>query len=245
MNFLNSLFLGIVQGFTEFLPVSSSAHLALIQSLLPSFSQPGVLFDVVLHLGTLFAVLFYFRKELFGLSFSYLKYIVIGTIPAVLIGFLFSDFLESLFGNIKLVGLALFLTAAFNFLSDKLNKTGGEIDEKKSFLIGVFQALAITPGISRSGSTIFGAIFSGVEKKKAATFSFLLSVPAILGALILQVYKYGTSVQSHYSFYFLGFLASFISGLLAIKLAFKFLLSNNFKLFGFYCLFLGIVCLLI
>ncbi|MGB9637627.1 MAG: undecaprenyl-diphosphate phosphatase [Microgenomates group bacterium] len=245
MNILNSLFLGAVQGLTEFLPVSSSAHLVILQKLIPSFSQPGVLFDTVLHLGTLFAVLFYFRKELFAISFSYLKYIIIGTIPAVLVGFLFSDFLESLFSNIKLVGLALFLTAIFNFLSDKMSDVRGSLNLKKSFLIGVFQALAITPGISRSGSTIFGGILTGVKKEDAAKFSFLLSVPAIIGALSLQVYKYGANLEANYSFYFFGFLSSFVFGFLSIKLVFRFLLSSRFKIFGYYCLILGFLALLI
>jgi undecaprenyl-diphosphatase len=245
MNYLNALFLGIVQGLTEFLPVSSSAHLALIQSLLPSFSQPGILFDVVLHLGTLFAIVFYFRKDLFKLSFSYIKYIVIATIPAVFFGFLFSDQIEGLFKNIKLIGFALLLSALFNFLADRKKKENSELDTKKSFIVGLFQALAITPGISRSGSTIFAGVFSGLERKEAARFSFLLSIPAVLGANLLQVVKYGFDFKINLGVYIVGFFASFFAGILAIKLAFRFLLSRNFKFFAFYCLILSLVAFLI
>ena len=245
MNYFQALVLGVVQGLTEFLPVSSSAHLVLIQSLFPSFYQPGVLFDVILHLGTLFAILFYFRKDFFKLSFSYLKFIVIATIPAVAVGFLFSDQIELLFKNIRLVGVALILSAIFNFISDKKQKASSLLNNKKSFIIGVFQALAITPGVSRSGSTIFAGVVSGLDRKEAARFSFLLSVPAVLGANVLQILKYGFDSQINFGVYSLGFLASFVSGFLAISLALKFLLSRNFKVFAFYCLILAVICFVV
>jgi len=215
MNYFQALVLGVVQGLTEFLPVSSSAHLVLIQSLFPSFSQPGVLFDVILHLGTLFAILFYFRKDLFKLSFSYLKFIVIATIPAVAVGFLFSDQIELLFKNIRLVGAALILSAIFNFISDRKQKASSLLNNKNSLIIGVFQALAITPGVSR------------------------------LGANVLQILKYGFDSQINFGVYSLGFFASFVSGFLAISLALKFLLSRNFKVFAFYCLILAVICFVV
>lgn len=245
MDYFSALLLGTIQGLTEFLPVSSSAHLALVQSLLPSFSQPGILFDVVLHLGTLSAIVYYFRREILKIRFSYLKYIAIATIPAVIVGFLFSDQIEALFENIKLIGFALVLSALFNFWVDRKKDSDSSLNDKNSFLIGIFQALAITPGVSRSGSTIFAGVISGLKKEEAAKFSFLLSIPAVLGANFLQILKYGFDSKINLGVYTLGFASSFIFGFLAIGLALKFLLSNNFKFFAFYCLFLSLICFLI
>ncbi len=243
MNYLQVFILGVVQGLTEFLPVSSSAHLAILQSFFSQFSQPGILFDALLHLGTLFAVIFYFRKDIFKLTRSYIIFLILGTLPAVFVGLLFSDFIESLFSNIKLIGFALLLTALFNFYSDKLPSGKKDLDKKTSVSIGLFQALAIIPGVSRSGSTIFAGVLSGISKKESAEFSFLLSIPAVLGANVLQFLKYGFDSSYNFSLYFFGFLVSFLFGLLGIYLAFGFLLSKNFKVFSFYCLFLGILAI--
>ena len=148
MNYIWSLFLGLLQGFTEFLPVSSSGHLVLFQSLIPGFSQPGVLFDVCLHFGTLFAVLFFFRKKLFKLSFKYILYIIVATIPAVIVGFLFKDSISILFSSVEVVGVALVLTGLFNFLTSKQKEEGKSLDYKKSIFIGLMQAFAIIPEIN-------------------------------------------------------------------------------------------------
>ena len=243
MNYIWSLVLGILQGFTEFLPVSSSGHLVLVQSLIPNFSQPGVLFDVCLHFGTLFAVLFFFRKKLFKLSFRYILYIIVATIPAVIVGFLFKDSINILFSSVEVVGVALVLTGLFNFLTSKQKEEGKSLDYNKSIFIGLMQAFAIIPGISRSGSTIFAGTKSGLSSKDAAEFSFLMSVPAIIGANILEVYSnWGESIN--YLQYFIGFLAAFISGIIAIKIVLKFLEEKKFKVFAFYCLTLGIIILL-
>lgn len=240
MNYFEVFILGAVQGLTEFLPVSSSAHLVILQSLFPKFSQPGVLFDALLHFGTLFAVIFYFRKDILKLARSYLLFLILGTLPAVVVGLLFSDFLESLFSNVRLVGFALFLTGLFNFYLDRLPSANKSLDKKNSIFVGIFQALAIVPGISRSGSTIFAGVKSGLSREESARFSFLLSVPAILGANFLQFLKYGFSSSYPFGIYFFGFLVSFFVGLLGIYLAFRFLLSRSFKVFSFYCFLLGL-----
>lgn len=245
MGYLEVFILGVVQGLTEFLPVSSSAHLVILQSFFPRFSQPGVLFDAFLHLGTLFAIIFYFRNEIFRLKISYIVFLILGTLPAVVVGILFSDFIESFFSNLKLVGFALLLTAIFNFYSDKFSSGGKGLDRRNSIFIGLFQALAIIPGVSRSGSTIFAGILSGVSKDESARFSFLLSVPAVLGANLLQFLKYGTGSDYNFGLYFFGFLVSFLFGILGIYLAFRFLLARNFKVFSFYCLVLGILTIFI
>jgi undecaprenyl-diphosphatase len=236
--------LGLVQGFTEFLPVSSSGHLVIFQRLLPSFSQPGVLFDVTLHFGTLFAVLFFFRKEIFKLSPKYLGYLVLGTIPVVIIGFFFKDQIEGLFNSVKLVGAALLITAFLNFFTSKKREGKKEINGFFAFVIGIFQAIAIIPGISRSGATIFAGVNLGMERKKAATFSFLLSVPAILGANLLEIISnLGKPVD--FGFYSIGFIFAFLAGFLAIGLVLKLLQSSRYRLLSYYCIALGVVALLL
>jgi len=243
MNYLWSLVLGVIQGFTEFLPISSSGHLVLVQSLIPGFAQPGVLFDVCLHFGTLFAVLFFFRKKLFKLSFKYILYIAVATIPAVIVGYISKNSISTLFSSVGIVGVALVLTGLINYLTDKQKEEEKSLDYKKSLFIGIMQAFAIIPGISRSGSTIFAGTKSGLSSKDAAEFSFLMSVPAIIGANILEIYSnWGESIN--YTSYFIGFLAAFISGILAIKIVLKFLEEKRFKVFAFYCLVLGIITLL-
>lgn len=243
MNLISSIFLGILQGLTEFLPVSSSGHLVIAQNLIPGFTQEGVLFDVILHAGTVLAVLYYFRKTLLKLTSKYLLLLLIGTIPAGLIGVFFGSSIEKLFNGVYLVGFALLFTAVLNFLTDRAKTESKEISIKKSILIGMAQALAIIPGISRSGSTIFAGTSLGIKRKEAAQFSFLLSVPAIVGANAVQFYKYGLSGTVGIILYIAGFIAAFISGVIAINFVLKFLLGGKFKLFAYYCVVLGILVL--
>lgn len=245
MNYQSSLFLGIIQGLTEFLPVSSSGHLVILQSIIPSFSQPGVLFDVILHAGTLLAVLVYFVKDILAMKLKYLVLIIIGTIPAALFGYFFQDFLESLFSSVKVVGVALIATSIMNFYTDKIKGVKEKISLYDAFTIGTAQALAIIPGISRSGSTIFAGSTLGIKKTQAAKFSFLLSVPAVFGANLLQFAEYGRSEVLKIDLYFFGFLGAFVAGLVAINLVFKLLKRGNFKIFAYYCLILGVVALLL
>lgn len=238
-----ALFLGVLQGFTEFLPVSSSGHLVLAQSLIPGFSQPGVLFDVTLHFGTLFAVLFFFRKKLLKLSLKYVFFILIATIPAFIVGFFLKDYFYGLFSNVRVVGYGLIVTGLFNYLTSKHEGKKESLDTKKSFFVGLLQAFSIVPGVSRSSSTIFAGVKSSLSPKEAAEFSFLMSVPVIIGANILEIYSnFGASIN--YTSYFLGFLGAFVSGIIAIKLVLKLLEEKKFKIFAFYCFALGIIVLL-
>jgi undecaprenyl-diphosphatase len=239
MNIFTGLVLGVVQGLTEFLPVSSSGHLVLVQSIVPSFAQPGVLFDVVLHLGTLFAILVYFRKKILRLKKDYIILILIGSVPAFVIGYFFKDSLELLFLSTKVVGLALITTGFMNLFTDRFETKFAKVSKVASFTIGIAQAFAIIPGISRSGSTIFAGVAQKIDRKKAAEFSFILSIPAVLGANVLQFLSYSSETIGSFSFYFVGFIAAFISGFVAINILFKFLTKRNFKLFGFYCLIIG------
>ena len=243
MNVFWVVFLGIVQGITEFLPVSSSGHLVLFQELIPSFTQPGALFDVVLHLGTVCAVLIFFRKKLVGLVKKYWLAFIVGTIPAGLVGILLQDQIEALFTNVRFVGLALLFTALFNFATDRIKTDKRKLVNKNALVIGVFQALAIIPGISRSGSTIFAGVNSGIEKERAAEFSFLLSIPAILGANVLQFTSHGVNGIANPIFYLVGFFTAFISGFISISLVLKALCQKRFRLFGYYCLAVGVAVL--
>lgn len=249
MNIFLAVFLGIVQGLTEFLPVSSSGHLVLVQRLIPSFSQPGVLFDVILHFGTLFAVLIYFWRKIISLKLNYIYLLVVGSIPAALVGFLLKDFLESTFsvGGLFLA-LQFLVTSVLCYLSDRgSSEIEGEkiIDTKDSLIIGTAQALSILPAISRSGSTIFAAVRRGIDRKEAAEFSFLLSMPAILGASVLEIVTYRDHFSLQLAPYLFGFLAAFLTGILSIKLTISFLTQRKFKVFAFYTLFLALFSLFI
>jgi undecaprenyl-diphosphatase len=241
MNILSSILLGIIQGLTEFLPVSSSGHLVIVQQILPNFDQPGILFDVVLHAGTLLAVVVYYWRRLLKIDTRYLSLLIIGTVPSFIAGTFFYGIFEEMFTSIKLVGYMLIITGTLNYLTDiKISrKHGSGQGPSLSIMVGLAQAFAIVPGISRSGSTIFAGIKLGLKKKEAAEFSFLLSIPAILGANILEMIKLGSIGDINITNYFIGFLSAFVVGYLSIKLVLKALVKSQFKYFAVYCLILG------
>lgn len=244
MPLLDAIFLGILQGATEFLPVSSSGHLVIVQHFLPNFSQPGVLFDALLHAGTMFAILVYFRKQLLTLDRKMLTLLLVGTIPAAVVGLLFSDFVEGLFTSIRVVGLALIVTGVMNWMVDKVDKTQkSKLSIKNALVIGAFQAVALIPGISRSGSTIFGGVAQGIKRQEAAVFSFLLSVPAVAGAVFLQVVKFGVSAQLNAANYLLGMLAAFLVGYFSISILMRVLVAKRFRIFAVYCFIVGALAL--
>ncbi len=245
MNIVSAIILGVVQGLTEFLPVSSSGHLVIVQSVMPNFKQPGVLFDTFLHAGTLGAVLIYFRRSFIKLIKDQSILYIVGTIPAVLVGVFFSDLIETLFSSTWLVGLLLLLTGLMNFMIQKTDSKNEKIKLSDSVFIGVFQALAILPGVSRSGSTIFAATRRGIKKSKAAEFSFILSIPAVLGANLYQIFSYSNSAGINWAEYLSGFLAALFSGYWAIRLVFNLLKKNKFNVFGLYCIVMGLLVLLI
>lgn len=246
MSHFQALLLGVLQGLTEFLPVSSSGHLVLAQNFIPGFSQPGILFDVVLHLGTLLSVFFYFIKQILVLSQRRLLNLVVGSIPAVVVGFIFREQLTALFADTKSVGVALVVSGVVNIIVGFYPRRLGLINPPRAFGIGIAQAIAIIPGISRSGSTIFAGVVSGVAKKEAATFSFLLSIPAVLGASSLELFAnrellYTIDPLS----YLAGFVGASVVGFFSIKAVFDAFVSGKYWLFGVYCLALGGVALLL
>jgi undecaprenyl-diphosphatase len=244
MDIITAVFMGIIQGLTEFFPVSSSGHLVITAHLVRGFNQPGVLFEVILHAGTMVAVLFYFKSKILNLTKNYLLYLAIGTIPAAVIGFLLQGFFESLFDQVRMVGFALLITSLLNFLTDKQDGGSRKINTKVALSIGLFQAFAIVPGVSRSGSTIFAGVKSKLDRKTAAEFSFLLSIPAIVGANILQIFKYSSTTDLKVEVFAAGFLASLISGYFAIKWVIRMLESKRFIYFSVYTLVMGVLVII-
>lgn len=258
MEIIKAVFLGVVQGLTEFLPISSSGHLVIGSELL-SFSEQGIAFEVFLHLGTLFSVLIVFRSELKAMAISpvlYIKgardkktlqdllwclYVIIATLPAVIVGLTIKDSIESIFANLPLVFFMLFITGCIMIASRYIQSKGRELSVLSSVLIGCAQACAILPGLSRSGSTIFTGMVLGIDREVAARFSFIMSVPAILGAVVLQVGDLAHSQVTNESllYYFSGTLAAAISGYFAIVLLLDIVKKNRLQWFGYYCLLLS------
>jgi undecaprenyl-diphosphatase len=234
----------VVQGLTEFLPVSSSGHLVITQKLF-GFTSPPFLFDVVVHVATLLAIVIYFNKKIIRLDFSYIKLLVIGTIPAVLVGLLLNNVTVHLFNSLTVVGFGLLFTAILLLLTKGKMVKGKEekINPVRAITIGVFQAVAIIPGISRSGSTVVGGVMSGLSKKDAFTFSFMLAIPAIIGALVLQLAGNGTYEQVSAGAMLVGFLSASITGVASLKLLDKVVRESKLNYFGYYCAILGIVLL--
>jgi len=247
MNILESILLGIVQGITEWLPVSSSGHLVIFQHFL-NLEVP-LFFDILLHFATLIVILAVFHKDILKIlkAFPSIKtsdgklgwYIIIGSIPIALTGFLLKDTIANLFTNIKAVGVALLFTVFLLFISEKFP---GKRNMKwyDSIIIGISQALALVPGISRSGSTISTGLLLGLNKRQVATFSFLLVIPAILGATILE-FSYAT-LEFNYIF---GFLTAIVVGYFSLKWLLKIIINNKFSYFSIYCFILGVILLII
>lgn len=248
---LESILLGILQGLTEFLPVSSSGHLVLAQSLLPGFDGPAVAFDVLLHAGTLGAVIIYFRQDLAriavdctrpregGLHLPWL--LAVGTVPAGIVGVFFADAIRPLFTAPRTASVGLLVTALLLTMAWRVG-TGGKRSIESMTLwaalfIGTFQAVAIVPGISRSGATIAAGVFLGLSGRDAARFSFLLSIPAITGAFLLEsgALKGMESVGA----YTAGAMAAALTGWASIAFLMKLLGKGRLLPFALYCLLVG------
>ncbi len=230
---MKQLILGIVQGLTEFLPVSSSGHLVILKHWL-NFQSQGVVMEVTLHFATLLAIIIFFRKKILNYAKKEkVNLIIVGTIPIALIGFLFKDKIELLFNNYLLVTITLSLTGLMLFLSRNPKENKEELDLKTAFIIGIAQALALTPGISRSGFTVATALLLGVTRKKAFEFSFILAIPALFGAFLINVPDIlGTNVELLNLIF--GALAAFFSGLLALWVFYKLIIKKDLYLFSYY-----------
>lgn len=252
---IKSIILGIIQGLTEFLPISSTGHLLLGRKLL-GLSDAGLFLDTMLHLGTLVAVVVVFWKDIVGLikkPFSKLMLLlIVATIPTAVIGILFQDFFEEISKTGVTVGWEFLATGVILWLADNAKNRGyksfEDIKVKDALLVGTLQGAAILPAISRSGLTIAGALFSGIKKEAAARFSFLVSLPAIAGAWVLQVVKLreGTAVEGvSTSAIVVGTIVSAIFGYIAVKWMLKILNQGSLKGFAIYVWILGAIVLVL
>ena len=267
MDIIQGIIIGIVQGLTEFLPVSSSAHLVFAQKLLGV--ESSIAFDVFLHLGTLIAVLWFFRYDIYKMLVSWWSsiqdilqgrfkqgfyddpykrlawYVILATVPVGIVGVLFEDSVDALFaGALYVPAFFLFVTGTILYLSQRM--TSGEINyntitKKEALFMGLGQACAILPGLSRSGTTIAAGLTIGLNKEFAAKFSFILSIPAILGAFVLQLKDIGSAMDANLLPVLLGFIASIIAGYLAIKWMLDLIQNKSLDIFAYYCWLMGLI----
>ena len=259
MTLIEAIILGIIQGLTEFLPVSSSGHIELGTVLLGVQSEDNLLFSVIVHCATALSTVVVFRKDiaeifvgLFSLQWNdskdYAAKILLSMVPVLIVGLMFKDQVESFFGgNVLLVGLMLLLTGTLLALTYYAKDQVGIVTYPKALIIGVAQAVAIMPGISRSGSTIATALLAGVEKSRAAKFSFLMVLGPIMGASLLELKDYleapvanGIGTAS----LVVGFLAAFISGLLACQWMIAIVKRGKLIYFAIYCFIIGTIAIL-
>ncbi|PID57246.1 hypothetical protein CSB45_08450 [candidate division KSB3 bacterium] len=277
---MRKIILAVIQGLTEFLPVSSSGHLALIQYFYKGLDDGDLVLDVLLHVGTLLVVLLYYRHDIFKLcraALSFLPFvaqkteapvsekapsqnflpearhmillIVIGSIPTALIGLLLKSIIEALFSSLVLVGIALVVTGTGLYVAEHIQGSSAaksHISYRDALIIGTVQGIAICPGLSRSGSTISAAIVLGIDRKLAARFSFLLSIPAIGGALLLE----GNNIihltsTAHGLSYAIAMLVAFITGYFAIHTLIKLVLRKKLSWFSWYCWGLGLLACIV
>jgi len=267
MSNLNAVILGVVQALTEFLPVSSSGHLVLFQHLL-GIKEPMLVFDIAVHWGTLLAVILYFWRDILHLIrdfFNFITrlpsapdreklfqeypyalvgvYVIVATIPTALIGFFFQEVFENLFHSVFAVAVAWFALGILLIISERFqdgDRNLTMLNQKDAFLIGTAQGIAILPGISRSGTTILMGMLCGIKKEDAARFSFLMSLPAILGVGILK-FKDGIEfAQSSMAPLLIGFFVSAIVGCFAIAVLLKLIQKGKFYMFGYYCVVMSV-----
>jgi len=259
MDIFDSILLGIIQGLTEFLPVSSSGHLEIGKVLLGDNSIPedSLIFTVVLHFATALSTLVIFRKDIASILTALFKFkwndetqfivkIMISMLPAGFVGIFFEEELEALFGNnILLVGAMLVVTALLLFLADRAKKTTKKVSFWDALIIGVAQAIAMLPGISRSGATISTSVILGNDKSKAARFSFLMVIPLIFGKIAKDILSGDLSYHTdNFSSLSAGFLAAFIAGLFACTLMIRLVKNSQLKYFAYYCLTVGVFAII-
>lgn len=259
MDLIDSFILGIIQGLTEFLPVSSSGHLELGKAILGDHSVPkeSLLLTVVLHFATALSTIVVFRKDIWSIIKGILKFkwntdlqfaskIAISMLPAVVVGVFFEKELEQLFGgNILLVGCMLLVTAALLFLADQAKDTTKKVSFSNAFIIGISQAIAMLPGISRSGATISTSVLLGNDKTKAARFSFLMVVPLIFGKIAKDISSGDlTYDDGNFAALSIGFVAAFVAGLFACTWMIALVKKSKLSYFALYCAIVGLVAII-
>lgn len=271
LDILSAIILGAVQGISEFLPISSSGHLVLVPALLGV--ETGLAFDTILHIGTLVAIFTFFWKDIINLikgfilsiidltegvdifkrelhrvpekRFAWL--IIVGTIPTGIMGILLKDAIETIFRGTLFVGIFLLVTAAVLYYSERHSSgqiTQKDMSFKQALIVGICQGLAVFPGISRSGSTIASGLCLGLNREYAARYSFLLSIPAVIGAGLIQIKDIAT-LDASLSVLLAGFISSVIFGYLSIKLLMKMIKGWSLDIFAYYCTIIGIITIIL
>jgi undecaprenyl-diphosphatase len=270
MNMLQAIVLGAIQGFTEFLPVSSSGHLVLFQHIF-GLKEAELLFDISVHLGTLIAVFIFFRHDIYAVILSVLRYlkrifktgsfavgnedsdlklallIIIGSVPTAIIGLLFHKVAEQLFSSVIIAGSMLILTGIILSFTRRVKNSERGIplfSVKEAFIIGISQGLAVMPGLSRSGTTISTGLFLGLNHETAAKYSFLLSIPAILGATLLSFGDFARSSIIDTKIHMTGAFVSALTGYMALKILFYIVKKGRLHYFAPYCLIIGIISII-
>jgi len=258
MDLIQILILAIIQGITEWLPISSSGHLAIAQKYLGIGS--ALTFNIATHLGTIFVVLITFRKDVIDILKAFFRmdfeseegkqalFIIVGSIPTGIIGFLllYYDIIERLFSNLLIVGFALLATGIYLYVSRHV-KDGKELDHFDSLLIGIAQGIATIPGISRSGLTISTGLLRKVKREKALKYSFLLSIPAVFSAMVAAIVKEHASLtigSLDFGFTVLGTITSFVVGYISLQLLQKIVIKQKFHLFAYYCWIAGLITII-
>lgn len=267
MSIIQSIILGIIQGLTEFLPISSSGHLVLVPFIFDWNLDPELvfLFDVLVQIGTLLAVLIYYRGRLVDIARAFIHgitirepfrefdsrlgwYLILATIPAIIVGLVINGLVEKAFNSPSAVGLFLFVTAGLLLVAERFGKQSKvlpQINAKDAIWIGFSQVLSIFPGVSRSGATITGGMLRGLDRKDAADFSFLMSIPVMIGAGVFSLVKLSQAPElfTYIPQLLIGFFVSAIVGYLSIAWLLNFLKKQSLKWFSLYCGLLGILVL--
>ena len=258
MEILQAIIYGIIQGLTEFLPVSSSGHLELAKAIFGDGKIPeeSMLMTVVLHAATALSTIFIFRKDIARIFKGLFQFknneetqfsvkIIISMIPAALVGVLFEDEIDGFFtGNVLLVGFMLLITGLLLLLADKASKTDKKVSHLNGLIIGISQAIAIMPGISRSGATISTSVLLGIDRTAAARFSFLMVVPLILGKMAKDILSGDLAASgANFTALSVGFVAAFISGLLACQWMIALVRKSKLTYFSIYCFIVGIIAI--
>ncbi|WP_339836529.1 undecaprenyl-diphosphate phosphatase [uncultured Maribacter sp.] len=259
MDTLDAIILGIIQGLTEFLPVSSSGHLELGKAILGdnSVQEESLLFTVVLHFATALSTIVVFRKDIWEIISGLLQFkwneesqfsvkIIISMLPAVFVGLFFEEQLESFFGgNIRFVGFMLIITAVLLYFADKAKDTDKKVSFGTALIVGISQAIAMLPGISRSGATISTSVLLGVDKSKAARFSFLMVVPLIFGKIAKDLMSGELNFDGENNIAMgAGFIAAFIAGLAACTWMIQLVRKSKLSYFAIYCLIVGLIAII-
>ena len=244
MNLFQAAVLGVVQGFSEFLPISSSGHLVLFQAYF-GINEGAVVFDVFLHFATLLAVLIYFRKDILLITKKEILAIIVASIPAGIVGLFFESSVEKAFSSLFIVGVFLMISGILNFITEYKLKNQkvvkNEVGLKEALLFGLFQAIAVLPGISRSGSTVSIGSMQNIDRKKTFRFSFLMVIPVIFGANLVHLFRVinGDALSIDPALLLVGGVLAFISGILSLKI-FEYVISKaKMNYFGIYCFIVG------